>query len=380
VDAQVSVAVVNLGGKIDYLREKLSSGKVRITLARTGEGGVTAAAPGAKATLDLGKTKIGGGYEASARAVATATGGQTWVLPNDGAANDFATELKDSLKDELVEATKATGATGTVGGFLADQVIGGDDFKPPPAQETYFEGGLKIEGAAGVSGGGLAYAGATGAFSRAIGGRSSRDGTTTLYYSLDGAASADGGALLVGGREGAAGGKGRIELVLDKQKQPVRMVVTGTAESAGGKQLAASTKSFTELRKTLEDQSKLGANLKGSDLNTEQVQFRAATELSDPRARQAALDFLAGRGSGPPGSRDSRMEAVRDLLDATGTTLDVRRYRGERARSGLDASAAVGLKLGAAAGYGTSTTELTGASYYSPGAGWVDWTRCRGGR
>jgi len=97
--------------------------------------------------------------------------------------------------------------------------------------------------------------------------------------------------------------------------------------------------------------------------------------------RDLSFDYPSRVDAAP--RSETRSPALRSELAAgllkrfdAAPKINVNEYVGNRREYGADASAAAGLKLGAAGGYKAGASELTNAQYLSPSGGWVRWSKC----
>jgi len=309
--------------------------------------------------------------------VATATGVETWRFDNDAEANAFTSKLKERVyKDTAVKGVGLLGPGGSIAAGIAKGVdavkrLTGDKDENdlPPARERWFAGGLKAEGTASFSGLQSVRADVNGVASRALGGKTGPDGTT-LYYETNKSLSGEVSAGPIGDGAGWAG-KTLYALQFDKKYRPVKLSVTGARELSGKLALAGQP-NFSGVLGELGRKT----NVRASGGLTTSAEYNAVLTLDDPVDEQAALAFLGSLGPGPKSKLRSELAAgLLKRFDAA-PEISVNEYAGNRREYGADASAAAGLKLGAAGGYKAGASELTNAQYLSPSGGWVRWSKC----
>jgi hypothetical protein len=219
--------------------------------------------------------------------------------------------------------------------------------KPPPPQATYRELGAYGEFRDDIDLPGRMHARAApgvrveGELGAVIGRRVS--GThRTLYARLNASAAGRLGAVL-GSVELARHGDAALEITFAGDR-PVELRVRAAAALRDQLDLLGATTSLEDLAAKLRSATGVADHGQGNGLG---VETQVSLDLTDERNRRAALDFLGMLEPGvSPGDWDDRIRALAGRLDADGS-VDVGVYRvGVSSEHDVDASAALGLKLG----------------------------------
>lgn len=372
-DLSVTAFSGTLGGGVNYLREKLSNGHVRITLSGKLDGGLDEIL-GEKASAGSGDIKVGEGASGEATLTATGEAGLVYEFANDDAANAFSSGLKSRIRDAAIEA-----AGGPIGGWLYGQSPFSSDWKPPAAGQVYVQGGIKGSLSGDLGGGAATLHGALNG-SSALGAKIDRKtGEKTIYLKLAGEGEGELGSLF--GSAGVGGkGEGTAQVTVDKNGHPLKLELEGSVEADLSADLVSTLegKDLSGLAKSLKE-----IEAKGGASTGKKVVVGATLDLTDPANRAAAEAFLYGANP-LTGDPVSAVRAAHDLyqrFDQTGT-VTVRRY----AVSGdapLDVSVKAGAPpfetFGGGADYGTEETALDGAWIRRPdGNGFVLDSACSG--
>lgn len=370
LDLSVTAFSGTLGGGVQYTREKLSDGTVRITLAGKGDGGLDEIL-GAHASGGFGSVKVGEGAGGGATLTAQGEAGLVFTFPNDDAANAFSQGLKDKIRDTAID----TAATPL--GALIWEHTGGSDYHFPSPSEEYVQlgvnGSIRGEenaGAAGVSG---EFKGAV-----ALGG--SYDNKThekTIYLKLSGDGGAEASALFGLGANGKA--DLNASLVLDAQGHPKLLKLEGAAEGTVDPQVLAELEGKGDLGSL--SKALKSVSVTGKDGTGKRVELEAALPLDDAQNREAVLSFLHGTNplTGSPVDAVRSARTLYDRFAATGAA-GVRTYDVNGDGVGVEAKAGAPPfeTFGGKFDLGTQETALTGAYVWEPGRGLVADTVCTG--
>jgi hypothetical protein len=220
--ATVTIAFVKLGRHHMLLREERSDGTVALTLVEEHGGGVEAGS-GARAGLQLGRSKIAVGGEVRAAALVKAGSGTTWITGGQAARR-----LEGRLRTHFETAP----AKALLPGFLAESVLP----KLPPADETFGDQGLEVSGSAGISrGAGTADVGISAADTS--GSRVDRaTGSRTFYMRRRNTVDASAAAKEAGAK-GAGASATEYAVTVDRDGRPVNLTVIDTGTVSGSMDL-----------------------------------------------------------------------------------------------------------------------------------------------
>lgn len=317
----VSLVVVRVDRDRYVLREEMSDGTVRLTVARSGALGVEAAV-GGRATVRVRGRDVGLTDEARVGAQGVRASGRVFVARDEREAAAFMRAI-------------------------------GDGADPPAqAREVFFEGGVR----------GLATLGAgnpvAGASLRALSGavvggrRDLRTDDVTLGVSAGGSGW---GAVTIalGGPVATAERAVTLAVTLDRRRRATELALTASGTLAAGAALPPSLSRVLGGR----------ASALSVDGRGRRFEFDARLDLRDPLVVAAWRSFREDRGGG----RAIRAlgEAVRDRA-----RLDLRTYRTSSTSSGV--SAGIGQVVQAAGEYEHTIEEarLLSASARPPGGLW----------
>ena len=373
VGVDVTAFSIKAGGTLEVRRELRSDGTVAVTIQGSGEVGAELGV-GAEGKANLGERLFGEGGEASASLTGELTGARTWIFPDAAAADQFISDVSHWAMQNAT-ATGVRVAGGPVGGWFAEQfyrnvIADKDDYQFPGAEETYFKGGINLEGNAGVTNL-SAYAGVEGALRGALGGKyNHRTGDMTLFYEVKVEAEGSAGLNVLAG--GGAGGEGTalVELTLDRNGNPKSMTLTGTGKGSLEFENVGHWRSIEDITDGLK-----GATIEAGVEDTNTWEFRGQLNLDDPEARAAALNWLASTTSpANPNALPASLELARQL-DEKGI-LTINEYDGTDLNFGGNLKAAAGIKFGIGGGYEETESQLVNARYREPGTGFVDIPGC----
>jgi hypothetical protein len=322
----VSIAIVRVDEDRSVLRERLSDGTVRLTLAQRSGAGVEGAV-GARMRLRLKGRTIGFEREAHGAGEAVLGHGEVYVARDDREA------------DAIVRAIGGRGLRIGRGG--------------PRPREVFVEGGVRGLGRLGVGGqaAGMSLEGIADAMLGAR--RDQRSGEVTI--SLGGELS--GWALLTAVMTGPSGVLDRqvgLGLTLDRRHRPIALSLTATGMLAAGSAVPPALA------------GPLGIGT-GDDANVTMTGRRwelgARVDLRDPHVAAAWAAFRHHPGN------PAAIRALGALLRSK-AYLDVRSYAVRSESEGAAAGVALGLKLGGELEHTTDRSRLLSAATRPPGGLW----------
>jgi hypothetical protein len=331
----VNLALVRLDDDRIVLRERLSDGTVRLTVAQHGGAGVEVGA-GGRVRLDVRGRSLGADREARAGVQGVLGHGEVFYARGEREA------------DALLGAIRRRGRLGGGGG--------------PQAREVFVEGGVRGLGRVDVSG------------ARALGGQlhgiadamlaARRDRRTgELQISL-GAGGAGAGlvAIAVGGNTGALDGQAVLGLTLDRRRRPVELSLSASGSVAAGALLPLG------LARPLELTAAPGAALNAGGRRWE---LGARVSLRDPGVAAAWQAFRRA-----PASRAAIRGLGETLRDHA--LVDVRSYRLDSSSAGVGVGAALGLRVGGELEHTIYRARLVAAATRPPFGLWEARVDCVG--
>lgn len=341
------IAVLQLGASGTLTAERMSDGRVTVTLA---DGGSAAGEVGVGVRLRLGSRTIGA--TAGGALGATWTSGRSWTFADAATAGRFVSTYgsKATISGKLVDGIRSRCS------LLCDAVGWRPHPQLPRPDETYAEGGATAALTASL---GIGRVG--GQLAGLLGRRVQRDGTTTWYLQLDGAASAALRLPALGGTGGTSGAA-----VLSYTVGPRGRPRTLTARVGGAADAAAQLHAERAV-------GRIGAG--GG--HGEAVELEATLDLSDAGNRiaaTAALDALVHPGS--LATLPSRLRALAARVADHGQ-LDRRVYALETRSGGFGASIRAGLEAGAGFERTTRGLRLLSAETRLPGLPFLPRDDCR---
>ena len=372
IEANAEVAVLFFttsdGRRVEV--QKLSNGEYRVTVSKSASGGVEAGVGGG-ITVSVGDDDYGASATAEASATLDIKDGDVYYTDEDGIQGLLDAITEDQVKDVAV------GDSGPIrwGVDLFGDVTGIGDSNLPDADETYAEGGVSLNASAEATG--LTTSASAGIGEAvALGVRTNRDGTTTVYLKAKVEGEAGYEALSVGadgdlGRNGA-GLEGSVEvleaLTFDSEGNMVRYQSTAIAQGeADG--LAAAI---------------FNGQLDGSGDNQASGYriYQSTLDIESAADEQVVADHLLALGiagvngwvppglPGAPGSAGNFYQVARDRGTVTQTDYDA-----DSSTYGVKAEGELGVELGAGIDVQTDSLAVTGAQYWD-GTQWVDWEEC----
>lgn len=351
--ASITVFSVKGGGEVKVLRQERSDGSVLITLA----GGANLGAEfglGGGADADAGATEVGLEAKLKAGVNGQVEGGGTWQFENGDQADEFVEIVRNYARDGAIKASVPV-----LGGIATD--LFGEDRDVPDAAITYIQAGVggsvKGDATGGVE---LAAAGLEGAALLGVR-QDHRTGEDTYYMRLKGSGNVSIGALI--GHDLSGDVDGQLAITFDKDGNPVKASVIGSASYAGGlDNLNANIKNQTP------DDWLRGLKLTGSDNAGGRVEFQYDLPLTDDGVRDAFDRFVDDPVSGTP---DLAQEIAR------AGEFTARTYSTEKDKYGGGLDAALGLKFGIEGSYEGVSSQLGGAWYANGTSGGVrQWASC----
>jgi hypothetical protein len=348
----VTVGVVRVGEDQALVIERLSNGKVAVTLVGGGHGGVDVGL-GVGGHVQAGGEALGAGAEVRAAVIARLGGGKEWILPNEAAARKLVDALGQGQTIPLVD---------TPAQAIDDLFGGGEDVRPPDVE--WQEAGSGGEAHA-VGEAGSALVSARVAASEAIGSRiDHRTGERTLYLRLDDASSAALSLKLLGA--GAAGaGSTSVAVTLDRHGTPVELVATAFRQLEDSLQLPPGLSTPKVL-------AHAGANAASG----RRLEVEARLDLQSPANAEATKALLAAMAD--PSDLPGRVAAVARLGERLidGARIDARLYGLDSQNYGAGGRARVGIGFGAALDHRLEQTRLLAAWQRPPDGAWTDRRDC----
>jgi hypothetical protein len=348
----VTVGVVRLGQDQALVVERLSNGKVAVTLIGGGHAGGEIGI-GAGVGVSTGGETLGAGAEARAAVIARLGDGREWIVPDVAAARRLIDQLgRDEtipLVDGPVEAI--------------DELFGDGEHVRDPDVE-WDEGGTGGD-ASGEADVGPVTVSARGALGVSVGVRTDhRTGRRTYYLRLDASASAALGAKLVGGR-GAGAGSTSVAVTFDRHGRPVELVATAFRQLDGSMQLPAGL-----VAKNLLARAGAHGGTGG------RLEVDARLDLAAPANAEAAKRLIdALRHPEEPGALAGAVAGLGERI-INGARLDARVYRMTSDTYGGSARAKVVVGVGANLEHRMEQSQLLGAWERRPDGAWTDRRDC----
>lgn len=331
----VTIAIVHLDGDRYVLRERLSDGTVRLTVASGGglgvEGGI-----GGRAQFKLKGHSVG--FDRGAH------GGIEAVLGH----GDVYLARDDHEADEILRAIRRHTLTIDPFGLVSIHVGG------PHPQSVFVEGGVRGLGqldasalGASVSLGGVADAmlGAS---------RNQQTGEVTILLSAGGMGSALLDAAL-GGPSGASGGQVGLSLTFDRDRHPTGLSLDAYGILTAGASLPAGLARVLQVGD--------GQGQRNSATTSRRWELSESVDLSDP---VVAAAWAAYRHD--PTSLAAIRTLGAHLHDEA--RIDVRTYALSASSDGLAGGLALGLKLAGEAEHRVDSARLLSAASRPPGGLW----------
>jgi len=319
----LSIAIVRVDEDRYVLRERMSDGTVRLTVARRTGAGVEAAL-GGRLRLQRGSRRISTGGEARAAGQGVLGFGEVHLARDDREA------------DAILRAIGRAGPRSARGG--------------PRPRELFVEGGVRGLGrlGAGGLGAGLWLEGMADAM---LGAR--RD-TQTGEVTISLATGRSGGALLAAVLAGPSGwfdGQLGLALTLDRDRRPVELSLSATGMLAAGSSLPPGLAGA------------LGDRGAAVDLRGRRWELGARVDLRDPAVAGAWEAFRRDPASA------AAIRALGAILRSH-AHVDVRSYAQRSESDGVAAGVALGLKLGGELDRTIDRARLLSAAARPPGGLW----------
>lgn len=313
----ITVFVVRLDYDRYVLREQMSDGTVRLTVARSGALGAELGV-GATARLSVNGRRVGTTDELRAAAQGSLAGGKVYLARDAREASVFMRAIRDGRS-------------------------------PAPPREVFFDGGVRGLVQAGIGSGWL-----EGLSGSTVGVRRDRltgDATVTLNAGASGWGAV---TTALGGPAGTADRATTLALTLDRRRRPTELSLSAGGTMAGGVVLPVA------LKRALRGARGAGAS---AEVGGRRWELAARLDLRDPvvrstwaRVRRAPTSAAAMRALG---------ETIRDRA-----YLDVRAYRTASTARGGEAGIAGGLRVGGEYDHIIDEARLLSASSRPPAGLW----------
>jgi hypothetical protein len=316
----VDVLLVRIDHDRSVLRERMSDGTVRLTVARSGGAGAEVGV-GARAGVTVRGRRIGLSGEARAGAQGVLGAGKVFVARDEREADAFMRAIRDGRSP------------------------------PAPPREVFVEGGTRGLGQIGI---GPALAGAVveGLAGTTVGARrDERTGAVTLALQWGGSGSGA-ATVALGGPAGTADRATMLGLTLDRHRRPTEL-----SFSAGGT-LAAGTALPPGLARAL-------GSATGASMSTGGRRWELAARLD---LRDPAVAAAWARVRRDPSSGDGIAALGAMIRDRA--YLDVRTYRTSGSYDGAAAGMSGGFRIGGEYDHAIDRSRLLAASSRPPGGLW----------
>jgi hypothetical protein len=327
----VSLGFVELGAGRVVLRERLSDGKLRLTVLHRGRAGVTAGF-GSSTRVRVGGVEVDVGAHAQGTVAGLVGGGQVFEVRTAAEADAIVRRLRAEGSPTLDAVRRLVRRGGTP---AADATLA----------EGGFDAGVDLELSAGE-----AEAGASGGGENVLGRRvDRRTGETTWYLRLDRELPVFADALL-GDASGELDGDALLSVTMDREGRPTELaaLVGGHARAGAAVETGAS-----------------------ATAGTARWEAEARVGLADP---EVAAALRAWRSS--PASGEAVLGLGRALRDRA--RIDVRRYAREASSDGDGVDAGMGVRAGVEWGRDREATRLLSAVTRPPGGLWERRLDCAG--
>ena len=267
---------------------------------------------GAEGNVDLGTTHAGAGGKVDLTLGVTGKIGQTFVFADKKAADELMTAAEHQpVKDA---ATSFLGPLQGLGSWIADK-IDGHSYAPPPADETFLQGGLSVD-VKGKTGDGIVTGSGSVGASVLLGikqvDRGPDAGSKTVYFKVSTDASVKADASVKGSplsvtAGGSLGGEAVVEITYDKRGRPTSFAMeaggtfnleNGLGSTAAGKDLPALFKAMKEVR----NDSSSGAGKAYSEAHRDALPARGVkVVIAEKTDQQANRKNRGSRGGRPVG-------------------------------------------------------------------------------
>jgi hypothetical protein len=327
----VSLGFVELGAGRVVLRERLSDGKLRLTVLHRGRAGVTAGF-GSSTRVRVGGVEVDVGAHAQGTVAGLVGGGQVFEVRTAAEADAIVRRLRAEGSPTLDAVRRLVRRGGTP---AADATLA----------EGGFDAGVDLELSAGE-----AKAGASGGGENVLGRRvDRRTAETTWYLRLDRELPVFADALL-GDASGELDGDALLSVTMDREGRPTELaaLVGGHARAGAAVETGAS-----------------------ATAGTARWEAEARVGLADP---EVAAALRAWRSS--PAAGEAVLGLGRALRDRA--RIDVRRYAREASSDGDGVDAGMGVRAGVEWGRDREATRLLSAVTRPPGGLWERRLDCAG--
>ncbi len=327
----LTVLLVRLDGDRYVLREKMSDGTVRLTLAHRGGGGVEVGI-GARVKAALKGRFFGIDDEARAAVEGVLGYGEVFVARDDREADEILRTLRHRVP-----------------------LVGGDG---PDPRERLVEGGVRGLGRIGI-GSSIAGAAVEGIAEAIVGARrDERTKEVTITLNAGSAGWALLGVLMTG-PSGSSDRQVTLSVTLDRDHRPVELALNASGEVAAGAALPTGLAGPLGVR---------GGGAAQLALKGRRWEVGARVDLRDPAVAAAWAAFRHD-----PTSADAIGALGAQLRRAH---LDVRTYAVSSESDGAGAGIAAGLRLAGEIDHTTDRARLLAAATRPPGGLWERRTDC----
>lgn len=340
-----ALEVVALGRSGTLTAERMSDGRVTVTLADGGHAGVQV---GVGLKLKLGR---GHGAEATAGLGATIESGRSWTLPNAAAARAFL----DRYGAKATIGGKAVDLVRSRCSLLCDVIGWRPHAELPPPDEEWDGDGAAAELEASLGAATLRAAG-----EGLLGLRRGRDGERTWFMRVG----AGVGAELVRGVGVGIDGERQavVSYTRDARGQPLQLVVHTARQGGVGGALGVTRRG-----------GRIGADEDGGVL----TELDATLDLHDASNRAVADAFVSAlRDPLARSALVARAAALRTRIAVAGI-IDRRTYTVSSSAFELGAKVALGAKLGATFEHTREGARLLSAETRLPGLPFLPRDDCR---
>jgi len=328
----VSIVIVRLDQDRAVLRERLSDGKVRLTVTSRFAAGVEGGV-GARAQVKLKGRTIGSGREARGGVEGVLGWGEVFVARDDREA------------DEIVRMLRRPRLP----------VVGG-----PRPREVLVEGGIRALGRIGINARdvGASLDGVAEGIAGAR--RDMRSGDVTIMLGASGSGWALASSML-SAPSGSSDGQAGLALTLDRHGRPTELTLTASGTLAAGEMLLPA----------LTGPRGMAAQAFAADIRARRWELGARVDLRDPDVAAAWTAFR--RDASNPAAIGALAARLRERAH-----LDVRSYALRSDSSGVAGGVAFGLKLGGELERARDHTRLLTAATRPPGGLWEQRIDCVG--
>lgn len=371
---EVAVLVVTAANGRRFEVARLSDGRYRVTQLLSDSVGLETGIGGG-VTVTVNDRTVGGSATAEAGVALDMASGRVWYTRDPREVQRMLSEDGEDAVETAVIGSGPVRSLWEAGQDGVGWITGNGDYDLPDADETYAEAGVVGNAEAEITGG-ADRAGASGTVTRVLGTRTTRNGSTTVYFrsTVQGAA----GVQLLGG-DGFEGSEvaGGLDLV------------TAATYDAGGVLREVSVTAVADGESKGAVSALFGGSGDPSLSNNPSgaVVYQATVPVRDATDRQVAVDFLVASGIRELGPVALAAGAAPAVAGATIRFLDTAADRGYTTRQTFDtenttefavnAEGKLGLELGANVSVDSASRTSTGAEYWD-GSRWVARRECNG--